>query len=343
MKIRENEPLAALTTFGVNVSAEWYIELESIADIEHWAKEISREPHFAGKRVLPLGGGSNILFTRDFDGIVLRVSIPGREETTHGTTAHHLRLGAGEIWHDTVVYCVENGLYGVENLALIPGNVGAAPMQNIGAYGVEIADTIYSVEYYDTEHKKLHTLSREECQFGYRTSVFKSELKSRCIITSVSLLLPVNIVPVSTYADVRKELENRGIHTPTSKDVFHAVVDIRTKKLPDPKLIGNAGSFFKNPVIHNEVAAELCTLYPGIPTYRQNDGSVKIPAAWLIDQCGWKGFRRGDAGVSPVQALVLVNYGAATGSEILALSAEIQQSVVQRFGIQLEPEVNIIH
>ncbi len=340
MIIRENEPLAERTTFGVNVRAAWFVELTSVEDVERWAKEVSRQPQFTGKPTLPLGGGSNILFTRDFEGIVLNLSLSGCETTKLNQSQYLLRLGAGEVWHETVASCVERGLYGIENLALIPGNAGAAPMQNIGAYGVEFADVLHSVEFYDLKEQKLTTLPREKCQLGYRTSVFKSELKSRCIITSVTLALSAHPAPVTSYADVAKELENRGIVQPTPRDVFDVVVSVRTRKLPDPKRIGNAGSFFKNPVVSAESA--IFAQFPEIPVYPQRDGAVKIPAAWLIERCGWKGFRRGDAGVSPTQALVLVNYGNATGAEIAALSEEIQLSVAQKFGIHLEPEVNII-
>lgn len=342
MIVRENEPLAPLTTFGVEARARRYVRLESRGDVELWANELSRQPEFSARRAMPLGGGSNVLFTRDFDGTILHTALPGREILTKTKATALLRLGAGEEWHSVVEFCVKNGLYGVENLALIPGNCGAAPMQNIGAYGVEIERVIHEVEFYDLRENRFATLRRDECAFGYRTSIFKTALKSRAVITSVTLALSEIPAPVAGYADVQSELAQRGISAPSPHDIFDAVIAIRRRKLPDPKQLGNAGSFFKNPAPDAQSAAALLERFHDLPNFPQPDGTVKIPAAWLIDRAGWKGFRRGAAGVSPVQALVVVNHGSATGSEIAALAREIQQSVAEQFGIMLEPEVNIV-
>lgn len=342
MIIRENVLLAPLTTFGIEARAAWHISLESPDDVRLWAVETSCESRFADLPAMPLGGGSNVLFARDFDSIILGVDLHGREIVSENETSSILRIRAGENWHNTVEFCMDNGLFGIENLALIPGKVGAAPIQNIGAYGVEIEKFISSVEYFDTIDKRFITLRREDCLFGYRNSIFKSVLKSRHIITAVTLALSKIPRPAADYADLRRELESREISNPSPHDIFEAVIAVRKRKLPDPHVIGNAGSFFKNPIISAEKARKFIENNPESPRYPQSDGSVKISAAWLIDHAGWKGFRRGAAGVSPVQALILVNYGGATGKEIVELARDIRLSVAERFGIDIEPEVNIL-
>ncbi len=342
MIIRENVPLAPITTFGVEATAAWHISLESLEDVSLWNKETKNDPRFNQLPFMPLGAGSNVLFTKDFDGAILSINLFGQEILSRSGTSVLLRIGAGEQWHKTVQRCVNNNLFGIENLALIPGNVGAAPIQNIGAYGMEIEKRISSVEYYDLSRHTFTTINRSGCKFGYRTSIFKTELKSRCIITAVTLELSEIPDPISNYGDVKQELAALGIRNAEPKDIFDTVISIRKRKLPDPKVLGNAGSFFKNPVIPLQQAITLQTLFPDMPQYTLQNEFVKIPAAWLIDKAGWKGFRRGNIGVSPIQALVIVNYGGAKGVEIAELAIEISKSVKHKFGIILETEVNII-
>jgi UDP-N-acetylmuramate dehydrogenase len=288
-----------------------------------------------------LGGGSNVLITEDLRTPLLRVALQEREVLERTDTTVTVRFGAGVVWHDAVSWCVDQGWGGLENLALIPGTVGAAPIQNIGAYGVEQEACFVSCDAIDREHgNALVQFDREQCAFGYRDSVFKRQ-PGRMVITHVTYRLHLGRTPHADYADVRNDFAHHGITDPTIKDVFDAVVRIRTHKLPDPKVIGNAGSFFKNPVIARTQYQDLVQRYPAMPHYSVNDDLVKVPAAWLIDQLGWKGHRQGDAGVHERQALVLVNYGAATGAQILDLAERVMRSVRDAYGIDLTPEVNV--
>jgi UDP-N-acetylmuramate dehydrogenase len=327
--------LAEHTTFGIAARAEQLVRVASARDVIDVLATAGTEPLHI------LGGGSNVLCTDDVQGLVMKIEIMGRRIVAEDDVSVTVEIGAGESWHDVVAWTVENGWGGLENLALIPGTVGAAPMQNIGAYGTEQASCAVSVTYVDRRTHNIHTLDAAACEFGYRESVFKHALRDVAIITSVQYRLQRHPSVNTSYADVRNELQARGIAQPTIRDVFEAVVAIRTRKLPDPALIGNAGSFFKNPVVDAETYTRLRSANADMPAYPQADGTYKLAAAWLIDTCGWKGHRDGDAGVHANQALVLVNYGSATGRQILELSAAIQQSVANRFGVRLEREVNV--
>jgi UDP-N-acetylmuramate dehydrogenase len=285
-----------------------------------------------------LGGGSNILLTRDFSGLVLHVGIKGIEIVGEDTDATYVRAAAGENWHQFVQWTLAHGLGGLENLSLIPGSVGAAPIQNIGAYGIEIKDLFHSLTLFDFETGEQTVLDKAECMFGYRDSVFKHRLRDRAVVLDVTFALPKQWQPNLRYADVTNELAARSITQPTAQDISAAVIAIRTRKLPDPAVIGNAGSFFKNPVVTPMQRDALLQRYPQMVNYAQPDGSVKLAAGWLIDQCGWKGKTAGAAGVYENQALVLVNRGGASGAEIAQLAAAIQADVAQRFDVQLEPE-----
>ncbi len=336
MTIHENTSLKSYNTFGIDVTARYFVEITSKNEIPGLIEGASNN------ELLILGGGSNLLLTKDVWGIVLKISIMGKEIVEETDNTILLKIGAGENWHSVVEWCVQNKYAGIENLALIPGTVGAAPIQNIGAYGVEIMDVFDSLEMYDIS--KLHTVrfTREECEFGYRDSIFKRRLKGTGIITSVTLRLRKSTDALHiNYNDVRFEL-GANIKSPSIHDVFTAVSAIRTRKLPNPLEIGNAGSFFKNPTIPSSHYNELKTNYHEMPSYPHPNGMVKIPAAWLIEQCGWKGIRQGSVGVYPHQALVIVNYGGASGEEVIALAREIQASVNEKFGIDIEPEVNVI-
>lgn len=290
---------------------------------------------------LVLGGGSNIVFTRDFDGVTLLMRIGGRRRVDEQPDAWIVEAGAGEPWHEFVAWTLAQGWAGLENLALIPGTAGAAPIQNIGAYGLEMVERCAYVRAFDTCSGGFVTLTPDACRFAYRDSVFKHE-PDRYLVTAVGFRLPRPWRPVTTYADVANELAGRGIAEPSARDIFDAVVAIRRRKLPDPQVTGNAGSFFKNPVVSADVYARLHARHPGLPGYVQPDGGVKLAAGWLIDRCGWKGKSMGRAGVHERQALVLVNRGGATGQEILALARAIIDSVRQTFGVTLAPEPIIL-
>ena len=320
--------LAPYTTFGVEANCTTFIEVHTVAELQEALKE------YPSARIL--GGGSNVLITKVIDEAVIKISIDGITEEEGRVT-----VGAGVIWHDLVTWAVEQDLGGIENLALIPGTVGAAPMQNIGAYGVEQVECFVELEAVNRSTGETRTFSKDECEFGYRTSVFKTSLRDQFVITSVTYQLETTANKLNiSYKDVAQRLSEH--HAPlTIKDVYDVVVEIRRNKLPDPEEIGNAGSFFKNPVVSADKAQSLMAENAGMPNYEQADGTVKVPAAWLIDQCGWKGHRNGDAGVHTKQALVLVNHGNATGSQLLDLADRIQTSVNDRFGITLEREVNV--
>jgi len=337
MTILENISLKAYNTFGIDVKAKSYVEVNKLEDI----RQLIGQSAFADGNFLILGGGSNILFTGDFDGLVIKNNIGGLHHEGSGPDEVIVTAGAGMEWNELVWHCIDHGWGGIENLSLIPGSVGAGPIQNIGAYGVELKDTFYSLDAIDLTTGDLRSFSREECSFGYRDSIFKRELKGKLMITALSLKLRKNAVPDISYGAISKELEHMGIKgNPDIRAVGEAVSFIRSRKLPDPLEKGNAGSFFKNPVVSSQKLDELKKEHDGIPSYVLSDESAKVPAGWLIEQCGWKGRRMGDAGVHDQQALVLVNHGNATGKDILSLANAIKASVKEKFGINLEKEVN---
>lgn len=341
----ENISLREYNTFGINAVARNFArfadqeQLAVLLDSLVPARSSLRRP--APRPVFILGGGSNILFTGDIDGPVLKNEITGIDLVLEDERHLFVRVGAGESWHGFVQYCLAHNWAGVENLSLIPGSVGAAPMQNIGAYGVELKEIFYELEAWDLEDGRVRMFTLNDCRFGYRESIFKKEHKSRFIILNVTFRL--NKIPVfqTQYGAIREELEKMGVKQLTIQAISQAVIHIRSVKLPDPAQIGNAGSFFKNPIISNDRFATLRAQFSGIVGYPAQDGT-KLAAGWLIEQCGWKGYRRGDAGCHAQQALVLVNYGHATGREIYDLSEEILRSVQQKFGVTLEREVNIL-
>jgi UDP-N-acetylmuramate dehydrogenase len=333
MQLQQNISLKPYNTFGIDVASEYFTELSDIAELPEMTA-LKHPKHI-------LGGGSNILLTQPVKGLVIRNSLKGisveREDNEH----IWLRVAAGEIWHDLVLYVIERGLGGIENLALIPGTVGASPMQNIGAYGVEARQTIESVTFWYWKEQTFVSYNNRECEFGYRDSIFKHSLKDKAFITSVVYRLNKYPEYHTSYGAVEQELEHMEVRELSVKAIAHAVINIRTSKLPDPKVIGNAGSFFKNPTISLAQFNELHSRFPALPSYTVSDTLKKIPAGWLIEQCGWKGYRKGDTGVHAKQALVLVNYGNAKGNELWELSGEIVSSVKERFGIELEREVQV--
>jgi len=336
--VQEYVSLRDKNTFGLAATARWYAEVESAADI------VALREHPAFGERLVLGGGSNLVLTRDWPGLVIKVAVSGIEVHSETETSVTIKVGGGENWHGLVMHCVARGWSGLENLALIPGTVGAAPVQNIGAYGVELKETLVSVDTVDLASGSTRALSRAECEFGYRDSVFKHALKDRVVITHVTFRLNKNAAPNTSYAALADELARRGHTQPTPAQVAEAVIAIRQSKLPDPAVLGNAGSFFKNPVVSAGQAQQLKAAHPAVPVYPQPDGTAKLAAGWLIEQSGLKGYTvpSGHAGVHAKQALVLVNYGGATGDEILALAAHVQRTVEARFGVRLEREVNVI-
>jgi UDP-N-acetylmuramate dehydrogenase len=330
----ENIDLTPYNSFGMQVFAKYFIPFQSVEDLS--LLEIPQNANW-----LIIGGGSNILFKNNFDGCVLLNQIKGIEKVGEDDDFIYLKVGGGEQWHDFVEYCITNNYGGVENLALIPGSVGAAPIQNIGAYGVELKDVLFELEAYNWKDKQLHTFSVDQCKFGYRDSVFKNECKGDYVICTV--IFRLNKVPVfqTQYGAIEKELEAMGVKDLSIRAIADAVINIRRSKLPDPKVIGNAGSFFKNPTISEVQFEILKEQYPEIVGYYVG-GRIKLAAGWLIEKAGWKGYRRGDVGVHPKQALVLVNYGNANGDDIFQLSEEVINSIVLKFNIFLEREVNII-
>ncbi|MEL6535334.1 MAG: UDP-N-acetylmuramate dehydrogenase [Bacteroidota bacterium] len=338
MQLREHVSLKPYHTFGLEASGRYGLEITQ----PHHLQEIMDLPQWKEERRLILGGGSNVLFTQDFDGLVLLNRLGGIRKIDEDPEHVWLRVGAGENWHAFVQYCIRNQYAGIENLSLIPGTVGAAPMQNIGAYGVEQEEVFECLEAIDMEtgHTKLFT--HAECQFGYRESYFKHAGKGRYLITGVTYRL--NKIPQfrTDYGAIRDILKERSISELTLKAVSEAVIHIRQSKLPDPAQIGNAGSFFKNPTIDQVAFDALRAKYPKVPGYSQPDNQVKVPAGWLIEQAGWKGQRRGSIGVHNKQALVLVNHGGGKGAEIWQLAQDIQASVAEKFQISLLPEVNVI-
>ncbi len=333
MLLKQNISLQPFNTFGINVSAKLFTQLSDLGDLA----EITALNY--DKYVL--GGGSNILLTRPVNGLVIQNKLKGITVEKEDDTHLWLNVQAGEIWHDLVLHAINKGLGGIENLALIPGTAGASPMQNIGAYGVEARETIESVTCWHWEEKTFITLTNGECNFGYRDSIFKHDLKDKTFITSVVYKLNKKPEFKTSYGAIGQELEHMNIHELSVQAIAQAVINIRSSKLPDPKVIGNAGSFFKNPTIPLQQYTLLYSAYSGMPSYPVNETAVKVPAGWLIEQCGWKGYRHGDMGVHAKQALVLVNYGNARGDELWELSGEILYSVKEKFGIELEREVQV--
>lgn len=337
IKILENYDLTKLNTFGVSAYAKFFVELNNESDI----KELFLSTEFKNNEKLFLGGGSNVLFTKDFDGIVILNKLKGIEIIENEKDYVLIRSMGGEKWHDLVTFVVLNEYWGVENLSFIPGTVGATPVQNIGAYGVEIKDVIESVEAYEIENGKKRIFTNKECLFGYRESVFKNKLKGKYFISAVVFRLSKKQNLNSNYEVLKKYLEENKIEIKKPKDISDAVVAIRKSKLPDPVFIGNAGSFFKNVYTDLNKIEEIKINYGDVPFFEEFE-KVKIPAGWLIEKCGWKGKRVGNVGVHDKQALVLVNYGGATGMEIVDLSTQIIASVKAKFGLILEREVNLI-
>jgi len=339
MAILENVDLQSFNTFGIKVSTARFVTITSLED----AKALFQSPLFKKNKHLILGGGSNVLFTKDFDGLVVKVELRGIEILNENEDTVTLKVGAGENWHQFVLYCVERNWGGVENLSLIPGTVGAAPIQNIGAYGVEIKNIITSVEAMEIDTGEIKTFSNSECNFGYRDSIFKQNEKNKYLISSITLMLTRRNHHFNTsYGAIEETLKQQGISHPTVKSISDAVIQIRRSKLPDPQVVGNAGSFFKNPTIDNKLYESIKKDYPSFPSYPSANGLVKIPAGWLIEQCGWKGKTFDHIGVHKNQALVLVNYGGGEGKKIWQLALDIKASVQQKFNIPLQPEVNVI-
>ena len=338
MNVIENYPLIKLNTFGIDVKAKYFTSINTVNELI----EIKKSEKFKDHELLILGGGSNILFTKDFNGLVILNNIKGKEIVDQNDNSIILKIGAGENWHELVMYCVDNGWGGIENLSLIPGNTGTAPMQNIGAYGVEIKETFVELEALEISSGKIVKFSNSECEFGYRESVFKNKMKNKYIILNITLELNKNPILNINYGDVKAILETKKIETPTIKDVSNAIISIRQRKLPDPKKIGNSGSFFKNPIIDINLLKLIEGKYPNVVSYKINENKFKIAAGWMIEKAGWKGKKFNNFGVHENQALVLVNYGLANGKEIFNLSEKIILDIKEKFGITLEREVNII-
>ena len=338
MNIIENYPLLKLNTFGIDIKAKYFTSINTINELI----EVTKTNVFKDLELLILGGGSNILFTKDFDGLVILNNIKGKEIIDQNQQSIFLKIGAGENWHELVMYCVDNGWGGIENLSLIPGNTGTAPMQNIGAYGVEIKETFVELEALEISSGKIVKFNNSDCEFGYRESVFKNKMKNQYIILNITLELKKNPVLNINYGDVKAILESQNIKNPDIKEVSNAIISIRQSKLPDPKKIGNSGSFFKNPIVSLNLLELIKKKYPNVVNYEINENEFKIAAGWLIERAGWKGKKFNNYGIHEKQALVLVNYGLANGMEIFELSEKIILDIKDKFGIKLEREVNII-
>jgi UDP-N-acetylmuramate dehydrogenase len=337
LDVQKNKSLKPYNTFSIDVEANYFAEILSEQDL----KDVLKSDLIKEQNLLVLGGGSNVLFTKDFDGLVVKVSIPGISDVVEGNEVI-VTAGAGVIWNDLVKYCVQNGFAGIENLSLIPGTVGASPIQNIGAYGVELKDVFKSCVAYEITTSEKKVFNFEDCHFGYRDSVFKNELKGQYIITSVSFKLSTSAKINTQYGAIQEELKNKGIDAPTIADVSNVVSEIRVAKLPDPSTIGNAGSFFKNPVIAKDRFEMVKLAHPNVVHYPAPDNKIKLAAGWLIEQCGFKGVVAGQTGTWKNQALVLVNHGGATGGEVYSFSEQIINDVDAKFGVKLEREVNIL-
>lgn len=336
MEILKNQSLLNYNTFGINADTAYFANATTLDEIKEalvFAKD---------KPLLILGGGSNLLLLKDWEGLALHIDLKGIDHLGEDNEYLYIKAAAGENWHQFVLYCIEQNFAGVENLSLIPGNVGASPMQNIGAYGVELKDVFYELEALNRKDFSIRKFSKEECEFDYRSSVFKTTAKDQYIILNVTFKLLREPKLNMQYGAIEEQLKGMGVTTPDIKDISDAVIAIRKSKLPDPAVVGNAGSFFKNPVISQEYFETLKAQYPEIPAYPQANGTVKVAAGWLIEKAGWKGKRIGNFGVHANQALVLVNYGGAKGKDIYHLSQEIVLDIQSKFGIELEREVNMI-
>ena len=334
MKDIRDYSLLRHNTFGIEARCNRFLEFFNVEE----AQQVARIVQSDNTPYIIIGGGSNLLLTKDFSGTVVHSAIKGIEHLGNGL----LRCGSGEKWDDVVAYCVAHELWGAENLSLIPGDVGASAVQNIGAYGVEAKDIIESIEAVEIATSEVVTISAADCQYAYRQSRFKGEWKDRFLITYVTYRLDTgDFKPQTEYGNISSELQRQGIEKPTAEQLRQTIIDIRRQKLPDPEVQGNAGSFFMNPVVDKEKYESLAVQYPGMPHYSLPDGKEKIPAGWMIDQCGWKGRSLGRAGVHDKQALVLVNRGGATGQEVVELCETIKKDVLEKFGIAIFPEVNI--
>ncbi len=337
LQIQENISLKPYNSFGIDVKATYFAEIFSENDL----KELFQHDLVNSQKLFIIGGGSNVLFTQNYNGLIVKISIKGiKSEITDDNI--FVTAGAGEVWNDFVNYCVEHHFAGVENLSLIPGTVGASPIQNIGAYGVELKDVFESCTAFEIKTGEVKTFTYADCHFGYRESIFKGALKGQYIITSVTFRLSSEAKINTSYGAIETELKARGIESPNIADVSSAVSHIRVSKLPDPSTIGNAGSFFKNPVIEKYEFADVVAKHPDVVHYPTADDKIKLAAGWLIEQCGWKGKIVGHTGTWKNQALVLVNHGGATGTEVFSFSEQIIDSVKSTFGVTLEREVNIL-
>jgi UDP-N-acetylmuramate dehydrogenase len=337
MTIENNFSLKKYNTFGIEAKAKQFVAVHSTDELKTILQQHQSEPKFI------LGGGSNMLLTQDIQALVIHVDLKGKKVLKEDNDFVWVESQAGENWHEFVLWTIDQNFGGLENMSLIPGNVGTTPVQNIGAYGTEIKDTFVSCDAMNIATQQMKTFTKEECNFGYRESVFKHEIKDQFIITSVVFKLTKQHHKINTsYGDIIKELEKQNVVTPTLKDVSNAVIAIRQSKLPDPKELGNSGSFFKNPIIPKDQYEKAHALHPEMPHYVVSETQVKVPAGWLIERAGFKGKRFGDAGIHKNQALVLVNYGNATGQEILNVSKDIQATILKEFGIAIEAEVNVI-
>jgi UDP-N-acetylmuramate dehydrogenase len=339
ISIEEDVDLRPYNTFGISERARYFATIHSEQDF----RQLISHPIYLNNPVFILGGGSNVLFTKAFQGLVIHAMLKGIQISNETDDEVWVKAAAGENWHSLVMHCVASNYGGIENLSLIPGSVGAAPIQNIGAYGVELKDSLYQVEGLDVQTGASRTFSNTECRFGYRDSFFKQELKGKIFISSITLRLTKKNHQLHTgYGAIQDTLKQLNITHPTIRSVSDAVIRIRSSKLPDPSHLGNAGSFFKNPEVSESFYGELKKSYPTLPGYKIENQQVKLPAAWLIEHCGWKGKRLENVGVHDKQALVLVNFGGATGDAVLQLAREIQSSVKVKFGIELQREVNIL-
>jgi UDP-N-acetylmuramate dehydrogenase len=337
MQIQTNFSLKNYNTFGIEAKAKQFVAVHNLAELQAILKNHSSEKKFI------LGGGSNMLLTQDIDALVIHIDLKGKKIIKENDDFVWVESQAGEVWHEFVLWTIDQNFGGLENMSLIPGNVGTTPVQNIGAYGAEIKDTFVSCDAMNILSQEMKTFTKDECKFGYRESIFKQEVKDKYIITSVVFKLKKHshIINID-YGDIKAELTKNNVETPTIKDVSNAVIAIRNTKLPNPKELGNSGSFFKNPVISKELFEKVQAKFPEVKHFEVSPTEVKVPAGWLIENAGLKGYRNGDAGVHKNQALVLVNYGNATGQDILNLSKYVQKTIFDKYGIEIEAEVNVI-
>lgn len=337
MEVKHHISLKPYNTFGIDVQTQAFTEINTLEDLQ----QVYQNGYFR-ENWLILGGGSNVLFAGDYQGLILKNNLKGINILQETDEKVWIKAAAGEIWHELVMFCVERNFAGVENLSLIPGTVGAAPMQNIGAYGVELIDVFDTLTAFDVTTGTFKIFTKQDCDFGYRSSVFKTIFKGKYFITDVTLRLSKSPVINISYGAIKDVLAAKNITHPSIKEISDAVIQIRKSKLPDPQILGNAGSFFKNPEIPDSLYQQLKSVYTNMPGYPTTEGFTKVPAGWLIEQCGWKGKQVGNTGAHKDQALVLVNYGGATGAEIMQHARTIQQSVQDKFGISIIPEVNLI-